>query len=112
MNDTSDPKYSKLRQTWQAPEAAAAYRLSRRPECSKRFDREESILGTWLDFWEETGLVLDFPGGPGGCLRIIGGGGLWYMGADIPPAMIAEARDVARHQPHPELVQEFVVADA
>jgi len=112
MNDTSDPKYAKLRQTWQAPEAAAAYRLSRRPGRSKRFDREESILGTWLDVLEENSLVLDIPCGTGRCLPSIVGRGLWYIGADISPAMIAEARDVAQHQPHPELVQEFVVADA
>jgi ubiquinone/menaquinone biosynthesis C-methylase UbiE len=112
MKDASDTKYSELKQTWQSPEKAAAYRMSRTPERSKRFSREESILGAWLDILEENSRVLDIPCGTGRCLPSIVRRKLRYIGADISPAMIAEAQDVAQHQPHAELVQEFVVADA
>jgi len=83
MNDTSDPKYSKLRQTWQAPEAAAAYRLSRRPERSKRFDRKSPSWDMARRFGGNS-LVLDIPAAPAGVCRVLWTG-LWYIGADISP---------------------------
>jgi ubiquinone/menaquinone biosynthesis C-methylase UbiE len=112
MNDSSDPGYSKAKLTWQSHEEAAAYRRSRTPERSKRFCLEESILGSWLDDLEKNSLVLDIPCGTGRCLPSIVQRGLRYIGGDISPAMIAEARREAERQPQAELVQEFVVADA
>ena len=92
--------------------AAQAYRLSRSPQCDRRFAREEAILGSWLDGLPKNSLVLDIPCGTGRCLPSIVGRGLRYVGADISSAMIAEAQREAQNLPHPELIQGFHVADA
>jgi len=112
MNDISDPKYSKVKLTWQSPKEAAAYRLSRTPKRFKRFYLEEGILGFWLDGLKKNSLVLDLPCGTGRCLSSILQRGFRYIGADISPAMIAEAQGEGKKQMRPELIQPFVVADA
>ena len=112
MNDSRDPKYSKAKEAWRSHEAAVAYRTSRSPEQFKRFHREERILGDWLDALPNDSLVLDIPCGTGRCLPMIVGRRLKYIGADISRAMIAEARNAAQNEPHAELIQEFVIADA
>ena len=103
---------SKARRGWQSADAAEAYRLSRSPRCDRRFAREEAILGSWLDGLAKNSLVLDIPCGTGRCLPSIVGRGLRYLGADISPAMIAEAQREAQSHAHPELIQGFHVTDA
>lgn len=111
-NEKSDPKFEKTRRGWQSAKAAEAYRLSRSPQHDRRFAREEVILGSWLDALPTNSLVLDIPCGTGRWLPSIVRRGLRYLGADISPAMIAEAQREAQSQPHSELIQGFHVADA
>jgi len=110
--EKSDPKFEKARRGWQSAGAAEAYRWSRTPRCDHRFAHEEAILSSWLDELPKNSLVLDIPCGTGRCLPSIVGRGLRYLGADISPAMIAEAQREAQKHPHPELIQGFRVTDA
>src|SRR5262245_52262131 len=112
LSDTDDPKYYSVKDYWLSEENAAAYRRSRSPERFKRLDLEVAILGSWLDKLEKNSLVLDIPCGTGRCLPAIVRRGLKYIGADISPAMIAEAERAAQREPNAKLIQRFVVADA
>ena len=112
MSDSDDPYDYSAKHNWQSAESAAAYRLSRSPERFKRFKLEEAILGSWLDELEQNSLVLDIPCGTGRCLPAIVRRGLKYIGADISPAMIAEAEREAQREPNANLIQGFVIADA
>ncbi len=111
MNEPFDFKFEQAKQTWQSVEAAKAYRASRSPEQYGRFQCEEVILGAWLDALDKNSVVLDIPCGTGRCLPSIVRRDLKYIGADISPAMIAEAQHTAHSQPRSELIQGFYVTN-
>ena len=95
-------------QGWQRPEAAAAYRRSRDPARFHRHDREEAILGAWMQGLPAQAVVLDVPCGTGRMVPTVTGRSLRYVGGDISLAMIGEARQAA----DTGLLLGFVNADA
>jgi ubiquinone/menaquinone biosynthesis C-methylase UbiE len=89
----------KAKQTWQSPEKAAAYRVSRTPARFKRYEREESIVGKWLGGLPSGAVVLDLPCGTGRFIPLLNARGFRYVGGDFSRAMIEEARKTAADKP-------------
>ena len=102
------PGQYKAKQTWQSPEKAAAYRVSRDPSRFMRYDREEKIVGGWLADLPAQALVLDAPCGTGRFIPLLTACGFRYVGADFSCAMIHEAKRTAGEK----LTLGFVNADA
>lgn len=77
---------------WQTTESAAAYKESRRPQNFKRYHLEQAILGGWLRDLPKTSTILDAPCGSGRWIPFLLPFGFRYIGGDVSPAMIEQAR--------------------
>ncbi len=95
MSTSSPPGQYKAKQSWQSPEKAAAYRISRDPSQFTRYDREERIIKSWLADLPAQALVLDVPCGTGRFIPLLTAKGFRYTGADFSRAMIQEAKQMA-----------------
>jgi ubiquinone/menaquinone biosynthesis C-methylase UbiE len=89
----------KAKQTWQSPERAAAYRVSRDPSRFTRYEREERIVTQWLADLPARAMVLDLPCGTGRFIPLLTAKGFRYVGGDFSQAMIQEARGTAGQTP-------------
>jgi len=96
------------KQAWQSPGKAAAYRQSRDPMQSTRYNREDKIVSDWLADLPARAVVLDVPCGTGRFISLLGAGEFRYVGADFSLAMIKEARTMPGGRPS----LGFVNADA
>jgi ubiquinone/menaquinone biosynthesis C-methylase UbiE len=108
LEDRVDSFHYPAQRDWQTTKAAKRYRERRSPEFDRRFDREDEIIGRWLDELPPESIVLDVPCGAGRLIEPVTRRRLRYVGADISPAMLDEARSRA---PSP-MVHGFHLADA
>ena len=99
MSTSTPPGQYKAKQSWQSPEKAAAYRVSRDPSKFTRYDREEKIIKSWLADLPAQALVLDVPCGTGRFIPLLTSKGFRYTGADFSRAMIQEAKQMAGERP-------------
>ena len=99
MSTSIPPGQYKAKQSWQSPEMAAAYRLSRDPSRFTRYDLEEKIIKSWLADLPAQALVLDVPCGTGRFIPLLTSKGYRYAGADFSRAMIQEAKQTAGEKP-------------
>jgi ubiquinone/menaquinone biosynthesis C-methylase UbiE len=99
VSTSTPPGQYKAKQSWQSPEMAAAYRLSRDPSRFTRYDREEKIIKSWLADLPAQALVLDVPCGTGRFIPLLTSKGFRYTGADFSRAMIQEAKKTAGERP-------------
>jgi ubiquinone/menaquinone biosynthesis C-methylase UbiE len=99
VSTSTSPGQYKAKQSWQSPEKAAAYRVSRDPSQFTRYDREEKIIKEWLVGLPAQALVLDVPCGTGRFIPLLISKGFRYTGADFSRAMIQEAKQTAGERP-------------
>ena len=97
----------RARRDWQSPEMAAGYRQARHPSRYARHFREEAIFVPWVADLPRGARVLDIPCGTGRWIPTLTGRGFRYVGADISPHMVREARSITGPPP----VTGFLVAD-
>jgi ubiquinone/menaquinone biosynthesis C-methylase UbiE len=91
----------------QTVEAAHAYSESRDPNHYHRAAQEEAIVQAWLRELPPGATVLDCPCGAGRFVQAVVELQLQYIGADISPAMLAEAKRLS-----PGVEAHFMEADA
>jgi len=84
--------YRVIRDTWLTPESAARYRAQRAPAAYGRYHREDAIARGWLGLLRPGARVLDVPCGTGRFRSTVAELGFAYVGGDISPAMVQEAR--------------------
>jgi len=107
LKDSIDAFSYPAQRDWQTTAAAKRYGQRRTSQFDRRFEREDRIIGRWLDDLPKGSIVLDAPCGTGRLIEPITRRGLRYIGVDISPAMIDEARTRAASP----IVHGFHVAD-
>jgi SAM-dependent methyltransferase len=100
-------RHFKARRDWLSPERAKAYRESRRPSQYARYYTEEAIVVPWLEDLPRHARILDVPCGTGRWIPAQTGRGYRYVGADVSPHMVREARQLTG----PPAVSGLLVAD-
>ena len=99
MTSSVPSTQEKAKRTWQSPEKAAAYRVSRDPSKFPRYQRENEIVTDWVADLPAQAVVLDLPCGTGRFIPLLTGKGFRYVGGDFSQAMIQEARKTAGEKP-------------